>query len=556
LRLVQGLAGILLALLLAGCQMPGKIPPSTNGDGDSAASETALQMRAEASAHYAAAIIHALNEEATEAAQEYDAATRKDPDNEALVLEVSRRLVQMRQVEAARDIVERAAARPKPSAELLARLGFIYSQLGQTTNAIAANRRALAARPEAFAIRQNLFLNYVQSRNSAAALAVLDETARLPKISSDQLTELAGLYGTFAQQFPTQRETANARAYAVLRRVDESRLIPVQARLKLADRYFLLGDNTNSERLYLKLAEDYTDVPALREHIRGRLVDVYLRQQDQTNAIAQLETIIRENPSNEQAYYSLGSLASERKDWSNAVVYLEKAVLFGPKMEQAHYDLAAAQLAVDDPGGALKTLDNARKLFPNSFVVEYLEGMARSQKKDFALAAHAFGAAERIAKGREVSRLNHVFYFQYGAACERSGDYTRAVELFEKCLGLQPDFSEALNYLGYMWAERGEHLERARDLIARALKAEPDNAAYLDSMGWVLFKLKQPEEALAYMLRAVKAESPVDATLLDHLGDIYAALNQHVAARDAWTRSLATEPNETVKKKLEAIPAE
>jgi len=511
-------------------------------------------MRAEASAHFGAGVIHALKEEPAEAADEFAQATRKDPGNEELVMEVSRRLVQMRQIERAREIVERAAARPKASAELLARLGFIYSQLGQTTNAIAANRRALALRPDAFAIRQNLFLNHVQARQPAEALAVLDEAARLPRITPDQLMELAGFYVTFAQQFPTQREVANTRALAVLRRVDEAKLITTQARLQLADRYYALGDTTNTVRLYLKLVEDYAEISQFREHIRGRLVDLYLRQKDQTNAMAQLQTIVRENPANERAYYSLGSLASERQEWTNAVGYLEKAVLFGPKFEQAHYDLAAAQLAINQTDDALATLDNARKLFPGSFVVEYLEGMSRSRKQQFALAVQAFAAAEKIAQGREPARLNHVFYFQFGAACERAGDHADAVKHFEKCLGLEPDFPEALNYLGYMWAERGENLGRARDLIERALKAEPDNAAYLDSMGWVLYKLKQPKEALEYMLRAVKAEEPVDATVLDHLGDVYTALNQHVAAREAWTRSLAVEPNEAVKKKLEAVP--
>jgi len=543
---------LLLAILLAGCHTPGNGKPSAAEAADSPPGEAALQMRAEASAHYATAVIHSLNEDAAAAAEEFDQATRKDPDNEALVLEVSRRLVQMRQPERAREIVERAAARPHASAEMLARLGFIYSQLGQTTNAIAANRRALAARPDAFAIRNNLFLNHVQARQSAEALAVLDEAGRLPKITADQLMELAGLYGNFAQQFPTQRELANARAFATLRRVEEPKLISAPARLKLADRYYLLGDTTNSARIYQKLTTDYAEIPNLREFIRGRLVDLYLRQKDQTNATAQLEAIIRENPSNEQAYYSLGSLASERRDWTNAVANLEKAVLFGPKLEQAHYDLAAAQLAIDQTGAALATLENARKLFPANFVIEYLEGMIRSQRKEFALAARAFAAAERFAIGRDATRLNHVFYFQFGAACERAGDYTTAVAHFEKCLSLQPDFAEALNYLGYMWAERGENLERARELIARALKAEPDNAAFLDSMGWVLYKLKQPQRALEFMLRAVKAETPGDATVLDHLGDIYAVLNQSEEARAAWTKSLAIEANDAVKKKLEA----
>ena len=45
------------------------------------------------------------------------------------------------------------------------------------------------------------------------------------------------------------------------------------------------------------------------------------------------------------------------------------------------------------------------------------------------------------------------------------------------------------------------------------------------------------------------------ATLYDHLGDIYAALRQFDKARDAWKKSLAVEPNETVGRKLDSTHA-
>ena len=47
------------------------------------------------------------------------------------------------------------------------------------------------------------------------------------------------------------------------------------------------------------------------------------------------------------------------------------------------------------------------------------------------------------------------------------------------------------------------------------------------------------------------SEKP-DATVYDHLGDIYAALEQLEKAREAWRKSLSVEPNEEVRKKLEA----
>ena len=102
-----------------------------------------------------------------------------------------------------------------------------------------------------------------------------------------------------------------------------------------------------------------------------------------------------------------------------------------------------------------------------------------------------------IAKATDPKQLDEGFYFELGATCERKGDYAEAEKYFEKCLHLAPDFAEAMNYLGYMWAEHGMKLDQAREMIEKALKAEPKNAAYLDSMAWVLFKLNQPEGGAA-----------------------------------------------------------
>ena len=40
--------------------------------------------------------------------------------------------------------------------------------------------------------------------------------------------------------------------------------------------------------------------------------------------------------------------------------------------------------------------------------------------------------------------------------------------------------------------------------------------------------------------------------MYDHVGDIYAALKQLDHAREAWRKSLALEPNDEVRKKLES----
>ena len=134
-----------------------------------------------------------------------------------------------------------------------------------------------------------------------------------------------------------------------------------------------------------------------------------------------------------------------------------------------------------------------------------------------------------------------------GAAYERNHQWEQAADYLRKCIDLGPDDAEALNYLGFMWADRGEHLAKARAYIEKAVKLDPKNAAYLDSLGWVLFKLKLPREALPWMLKAVELSPAPDATILDHLGDVYMALGQPGKAMEAWKKSLSVESNEDVQ---------
>ena len=67
-----------------------------------------------------------------------------------------------------------------------------------------------------------------------------------------------------------------------------------------------------------------------------------------------------------------------------------------------------------------------------------------------------------------------------------------AEAVFRELLALRPDFAPALNYLGYMNADRGVHLEEALALIEKAVALEPDNGSYLDSLGWVLYRIAMP----------------------------------------------------------------
>ncbi len=516
-----------------------------------AAEDRALMAQAEAHAHYAAGVIHELNDEADAALEEFHQAALKDLGNDELVLDVSWRLLQNKQPEKALALLQAAVKRPGVSGAVYARLGIVYSRLNRREEAMAANRLAVKKSPGSVAGYHNLFFSYLEAQEADKALRLLDEAAEQAHPDAEFLIGLADLYANYAQQIPSQRETANAKALRVLERAEKLKPASTQLRLKLADGFYVSGNSDKAAAHYLSVLDQLDDLPQAREVVRARLANIYLRDRDRKRAVEQLQAIVRDDPSNAQAYYFLGSIAYDEHRWADMADYLNKTLLFSPGFEQAYYDLASAYVAQGKGDAALATLRTARRRFSSNFVLEYLSGVAQVQQKNYAEAIKHFTTAEVIAQATDPKRLTHGFYFEVGAAFERTGDRAQAEIYFEKCLKLQPDFAEALNYLGYMWAEHGEKLERAHELIERAVQLQPQNAAYLDSLGWVLFKQGQPKAALDYILKAVELSKEPDPTLYDHLGDIHAALDEMDKAREAWRKSLAVEQNEAVHKKLE-----
>ncbi len=202
----------------------------------------------------------------------------------------------------------------------------------------------------------------------------------------------------------------------------------------------------------------------------------------------------------------------------------------------------------------MKTLATWKQKFPTDFRVPYFTGLIQTDRKQYAAAVASFADAETLARESPGDlKLSSKFYFSYGAACERAGDADKAVTLFRKCLELDPEDHTAANYLGYMWADKGTHLEEALGLIQKAVKFDPKNGAYLDSLGWVLFKLGRNDEALVQMRRAAELMKD-DAVILDHLAEVLLKLGKTDEAIGVLREATKLEPdNKDISGRLQQL---
>jgi tetratricopeptide (TPR) repeat protein len=552
-------------LALTGCQSAPRVgvKPASSGaavtnaavlDGVAAA---AAAKRAEALARFAAGLSYEFREEPDKALSEFHLAALADPGNEALAIEVSRRLIQRKEQGKAIEILTKAAAWPTASGMIFSLLGAAYAQAAQPDLAMAANRTAIQKLPQSITAYQNLTQLYLQHGKPSEVLPMLELAAKQPDLDVPFLVDLAELMSIYLRAQSQDAEKVKPRVAALLERAAQLKPTDPALRQRMAEGYAVAGLTVKAAEIYLSLLTQFQDQPALRDMLRGKLTDVYMssgNQQDKKLAAEQLEALKRDHPTNPQVYLFLSGLAYGEKNYQRAADNLEMALKLNPKLEQAYYDLAGVQIALEKGELALKTIEQARAKFPRNFTQEFTSALAYSSLKQYAKSLTYYNAAEVLGKAGETNRLSHIFYFQFAATHERNKDYVQAEKYFDLTLQLSPDFVEALNYCGYMFAEQGIKLDKARVMIERAIKAEPENAAFLDSMGWVLYRLNQPQQALPYMLKALKFSEKPDATLQDHLGDIYAALKKMDQARAAWQKSLTIEPNEAIQKKLDAVP--
>src|SRR5260221_6428592 len=170
-------------------------------------------------------------------------------------------------------------------------------------------------------------------------------------------------------------------------------------------------------------------------------------------------------------------------------------------------------------------------------------------KNRFADAVVAYDQA--LARASKLDSRHWVVLYSRGISLERSGQWPRAEADLLRALELQPEQPLVLNYLGYSWVEKNQHLSEAMRMIERAVQLRPNDGYIIDSLGWAFYRLGNFAQASHYLEHAAELR-PEDPTINDHLGDAYWQTGRVVEARSQWRRALQFGPEAADVKTIES----
>ena len=314
--------------------------------------------------------------------------------------------------------------------------------------------------------------------------------------------------------------------------------VMLQALLPL---FFSINNIEYAEKTAGRIAEHYPEDPDILRHYAF----ILFGNQKYVEAESLMIIIDEKGFADSDVYYYLGRLKQFNEEYAEAEGYFNKALVLEDSLSDAWINLALSVDRQDRYQESLGIMKRALEKVPSDSIdILFYTSLIHSRNEKYELAQDGY------ARLLESNPDNIQFRFNLAASHERSGDFDTAESHFKKILEVAPDNALSLNYLGYMYAEKGVNLEEALSLIEKALAIEPDNGAFLDSYAWVLYKLGRYDEAIVPMKNAINNEQE-DAILYDHQGDIYAALNQIDKAVESWEKALELDPdNDEIRAKL------
>ncbi len=278
------------------------------------------------------------------------------------------------------------------------------------------------------------------------------------------------------------------------------------------------------------LAEDPSDLDA-----QLRMGLVYGEQKNYSKAIQQLNQILTVRPAELKVRDYLGYLYEETKNYPKAIEAYRHNLTLEPSYFEGHLHLGVLQYRLKHYADAVEHLREASRLNPKQPESYIVLGLSHFQSEQFEPSLQAF------VDGIRYNPDNADLHFNAGTVYDKLNRFDEMVKSMQTTLTLDPHHADALNYLGYSYAERGVKIEEAITLTKQAVALRPTNGYYVDSLAWAFFKEGLLAEALTEMKRALALVGD-DPVIYEHLGEIFLKQQHLSEGREALLHSLELDP--------------
>jgi len=263
-------------------------------------------------------------------------------------------------------------------------------------------------------------------------------------------------------------------------------------------------------------------------------------------ALAYLRLALRLDPQRDEAWEMVGDILQDTNDIDGARAAFAAVRPSADQYATARDKLAWSYQKAGDKDAALKIARETYATAPNDPSVAVTLADLLRAGEHYDESAHILDGIIATMGDQGDWRLLYMRAVDF----EETNRWPDAERDLQTALKRQPDEPELLNFLGYSWIDRGEHVKEGLSMVQKAVDLQPDSGAMIDSLGWGYYRLGDFVKAVEKLENAVELE-PSDPDVNNHLGDAYWRVGRKIEAQYQWRRVLTLEPSPKLKTEIE-----
>jgi tetratricopeptide (TPR) repeat protein len=409
--------------------------------------------------------------------------------------------------------ISKALALDPENYDARALLGRLRLAQGQPGQAVKEFERLRSLYPGLAQAHYQLALAYLVTQDPGKAIASLQQSLTL----NTNLYEAAILLADLKT-----RQGDAAGAIGLLSDIVKRRPNDERAHYFLANAYRASGRVDDALNVYRGLTRTFPKNP--RAFV---LIASILRQQNKpTEARKALEDALTVAPNSPAAVAQLVELDLLDNNYAGALQRVQAALEKNPKAAELRFLEAKVHLGRGDTSQAEAALRKSVELAPD-FREAYMalaQILIKTKKPDLAL--------EELGKGLVKNPKDTGTLMMMGMLYEAKSDFAKARDTYEKLLGINPQFSPALNNLAYIYAVRFKQVDKGFEIAQKARQLLPNDPATADTMGWITYLRGDYAGALPLLQESVE-KLPNEPEVQYHLGMAHYTMGHEELARAA-----------------------
>jgi tetratricopeptide (TPR) repeat protein len=259
---------------------------------------------------------------------------------------------------------------------------------------------------------------------------------------------------------------------------------------------------------YDRQIEYYKKILALdsnKTEIYYGMAFAYYKKKDYGNAIECYNKVLKLNSDTTTVYVNIGLIYYEMKDYDKAVEYMEKNLALEPDSSFSYYIIGKTYKSKGDTANA-------------SYYKEIVNGMAYYRRGNYDKAIERYEKAIGL-------KPDYAWAYYNMAVVEKN--YYEAIEYYEKAIKLKPDFAEAYFRIGYNYYILLEVNKTTGELNKK--------------IGIEFDKTLAENKAIGYLKKAAELNSKYMDTYPSQ-GDFYYAKGDYGSAIEYWEKRIKARP--------------